>query len=159
MNQVKARRLTTVAASLTALAAAACGGGSTTTVTKTGTSAASASTGAATAPATTTAAASSTGAQAETSGAPTSQAALPDYKPSSVLSKSPGATVLRSPSGVEAVGAFYKDALAKGGWQIVSASSGPYHASFTAHRSGEGVTVSVYPLASGSGISVTSHRE
>ena len=159
MIQVRARRLMTVAASLTALGVAACGAGSTTTVTKTGTSAASTSTGGATAPARTTATASSTRAQAATSGRSANQAALPDYQPSSIVNKSPGATVLRSPSGVEAIGAFYKNALTKGGWQIVSASSGPYHASITAHRSGEGATVSVYPLASGSGISITTHSE
>jgi hypothetical protein len=57
------------------------------------------------------------------------------------------------------VGAFYKDALAKDGWSLVSASSSPYSASFTAHRDGEGVAVSVYPRGSGSGISITTHPQ
>jgi hypothetical protein len=67
--------------------------------------------------------------------------------------------VLASPDSVAQVGTFYKDALAKGGWQIRSASSSAYNASFSAHRGNEGVSISVYARAGGSGISIATHPE
>jgi hypothetical protein len=82
---------------------------------------------------------------------------LPDYQPSTVVSRSAASTVLTSPDSVQKVGAFYQDALAKGGWHVTSSSMGPYHASFTADRSGEGASISVYPRAGGSGISISTH--
>jgi hypothetical protein len=66
--------------------------------------------------------------------------------------------VLTSPE-VTKVGDFYKEALAKGGWQIRSSSTTAYNASFSAHRTGEGISISVYPRGAGSGISINTHRE
>jgi hypothetical protein len=80
---------------------------------------------------------------------------LPDYRPSTIVSESGTTTVLRSPDSVTKVGAFYQSALANGGWDTTSSSMGSFHASFTAHRAGEGVSVSVYPRFGGSGISVS----
>jgi hypothetical protein len=82
---------------------------------------------------------------------------LPDYRPSTVVSESGTTTVLRSPDSVTQVGAFYRSALANGGWDTTSSSMGSFHASFTAHRAGEGVSVSVYPRLGGSGISVSQY--
>jgi hypothetical protein len=82
---------------------------------------------------------------------------LPDYQPSTVVSSSASSTVLTSPDSVQKIGAFYSGALAKGGWHVTSSSTGPYHASFTADRSGEGASISVYPRAGGSGISISTH--
>jgi hypothetical protein len=82
---------------------------------------------------------------------------LPDYQPSTVVSRSAASTVLTSPDSVQKIGAFYSGALAKGGWHVTSSSMGPYHASFTADRSGEGTSISVYPRAGGSGISISTH--
>jgi hypothetical protein len=95
------------------------------------------------------------------SAAPATQAGteLPDYKPSTVVSKTAGSTILTSPDDVSKISAFYHDALAKGGWQTMSSSTGPDHASFTARRPGQGVSVSVYPRGSGAGISVTVHPQ
>jgi len=67
--------------------------------------------------------------------------------------------VLTSPDSVTKVGNFYKDSLAKGGWQIRSSSSSAYNASFSAHRSNQGVSISVYSRGGGSGISITTHPE
>jgi hypothetical protein len=82
---------------------------------------------------------------------------LPDYQPSTVVSRSAASTVLTSPDSVQKIGAFYSGALAKGGWHVTSSSMGTYHASFTADRSGEGASISVYPRAGGSGISISTH--
>lgn len=68
-------------------------------------------------------------------------------------------TVLKSPDSVSKVGAFYKAQLAKGGWQIRRASTNAFHATFTAHRDHEGVTISVYPTGSGSGATIAEHPE
>ncbi len=84
---------------------------------------------------------------------------LPEYQPSTVVSKALGSTVLTSPDSVQKIGAFYQQALTKGGWQVTSASTGPYHASFTAHRAHEGVSISVYPRGGGSGISISRHPQ
>jgi hypothetical protein len=65
--------------------------------------------------------------------------------------------VLKSPDSVEKVGAFYKSALASGGWDTTSSSMGSFHASFTAHRAHEGVSISVYPGFGGSGISISQY--
>ena len=94
-----------------------------------------------------------------TSAGPGASAAgkLPDYQPSTVVSRSAASTVLTSPDPVQKIGAFYSGALAKGGWHVTSSSMGPYHASFTADRSGEGASISVYPRAGGSGISISTH--
>ena len=80
---------------------------------------------------------------------------LPDYRPATVVSESSTTTVLKSPDSVAKVGAFYKSALANGGWDTTSASMGPFHASFTAHRAHEGVSISVYFSLGGAGISVS----
>lgn len=80
---------------------------------------------------------------------------LPDYRPATVVSESSTTTVLKSPDSVAKVGAFYKSALASGGWDTTSSSMGSFHASFTAHRPHEGVSISVYPTFGGSGISIS----
>jgi hypothetical protein len=82
---------------------------------------------------------------------------LPEYRPATVISKSSTTTVLKSPDSLTKVGTFYKDALARGGWDTTSASTGYFHASFTAHRAHEGVSISVYPRFGGSGISISQY--
>lgn len=97
-------------------------------------------------------------------GAPASQSAdspsagkLPDYQPSTVVSKSAYSTVLTSPDSVSKIGEFYRNALATGGWHLTSSSLSAYHASFTASRNDQGVSVSVYSRGTGSGISISTH--
>jgi hypothetical protein len=90
--------------------------------------------------------------------APSTSGSVPHYQPSSVVSKSGYSTVLSSPDSIEKIGAFYRDALAKGGWVVSSSSSSSYHASLSGHRGGEWVTVSVYPTGSGSGISISTSK-
>ncbi len=82
---------------------------------------------------------------------------LPDYQPSTVVSKSAYSIVLTSPDSVSKIGAFYRNALATGGWHVTSSSMSAYHASLAAYRSNEGVSVSVYSRGSGSGISISTH--
>ena len=82
---------------------------------------------------------------------------LPDYQPSTVVSKSGYSTVLTSPDSVSKIGEFYQKALASGGWHVASSSMSAYHASFSAYRSNKGVSVSVYSRGSGSGISISTH--
>jgi hypothetical protein len=88
-----------------------------------------------------------------------SNAAVPDYQPGSVVSKSKYSTVLTSPDSVSKIGSYYQGVLANGGWQLRSSSKTPFSASFTAHRANEGVTISVYPRGSGSGVSISTHPE
>jgi hypothetical protein len=94
-------------------------------------------------------------------GSATTRAGIPESQPSKVVLKSKllGTVVLKSPDSVSRVGDFYKDALADGGWELTSSSRSRYHASFTVRRTGEGASVSVYPLPSGSGISISRHAE
>jgi hypothetical protein len=76
-----------------------------------------------------------------------------------VVTRSASTTVLTSPDSVSKIGAFYRGVLAKDGWQVRAASDTVHSASFTAHRAHEGVTISVYPRGSGSGISINTHPE
>jgi hypothetical protein len=153
----------TVAASALALGLAACGGsgGPSSATTKTVTAPAPASSGQA-APAPTT---GPTSAASGASGTPapaatgSGSAVIPDYQPSAVVSKTGSNRVLTSPDSVAKIGGFYHGLLSKGGWQIRSAASSAYSASFSAHRASEGVTISVYPRGSGSGISISTHPE
>jgi hypothetical protein len=103
------------------------------------------------------AAASPAAASPAGSGATAASGNLPDYQPSTVVSKSASSTVLNSPDPVGKIGAFYKNALAQGGWRVTSSSMSAYHASFTAQRSGEGASISVYSRGTGSGISISTH--
>jgi hypothetical protein len=80
---------------------------------------------------------------------------LPDYRPATVVSDSGTTTVLKSPDSVSKIGEFYRNALASGGWDTTSSSMGFLHASFTAHRAHEGVSISVYPRFGGAGISIS----
>ena len=103
------------------------------------------------------AAASPAAGSAAGGGATAASGQLPDYQPSTLVSKSASSTVLTSPDPVDKIGAFYKDALAQGGWHVTSSSMSAYHASFTAYRSSEGASISVYSRGSGSGISISTH--
>jgi hypothetical protein len=138
------RTLASVAvAGLVAAGVAACG------VTVGGSAASPAKTAAASAPA-----ASANDASAKTTSAsPTGK--LPDYRPATVVSDSGTTTVLKSPDSVSKIGAFYQNALASGGWDTTSSSMGSFHASFTAHRAHEGVSISVYPRFGGAGVSIS----
>jgi hypothetical protein len=148
------RTLASVAvAALVATGAAACG------VTVGGQAASPAKTAAASAPASqaptaNASAASSTGSTSAKADASTT-GKLPDYRPATVVSDSGTTTVLKSPDSVSKIGAFYRDALANGGWDTTSASTGFLHASFTAHRAHDGVSISVYPRFGGAGISIS----
>jgi hypothetical protein len=148
------RTLASVAvAALVATGAAACGataGGPAASPAKTAAASAPASQ-APTANASASSSAGSTSAKADAS----TTGKLPDYRPSTVVSDSGTTTVLKSPDSVSKIGAFYRDALANGGWDTTSASTGFFHASFTAHRAHEGVSISVYPRFGGAGISIS----
>lgn len=149
-----------VATAIVAVGLAACAGqGSAPAAspTKTVTATAPASQSAASSPAatTTTPASGSNGTSpaANTSGKGT----VPNYEPSTIVSKSAVSAVLTSPDPVSKIGAFYQNALAKGGWHVLSSSSSAYSASFNATLGGEGVSISVYPRGNGSGISISTH--
>jgi hypothetical protein len=110
------------------------------------------------APATSNPAATPSAPASGSAGSP-SAAKLPDYQPSTVVSKSASSTVLTSPDSVSKIGEFYRTALATGGWHVTASSMSAYHASFTASRSNEGVSVSVYSRGNGSGISISTHPQ
>ena len=141
------------AVGLTACAAPGATPGATVTVTQT------APAGQAPAADNSTAAAPRPGSSGSSSAADTSATGkLPDYQPSTVVSKSEYSTVLTSPDRVSTIGTFYQNALATGGWQVASNSTGPFHASFTAYRGHEGASISVYVRWGGSGISISTYH-
>jgi hypothetical protein len=141
-------------AGLVAAGVAACGvsvGGSTASPAKT----AAASVPASQAPAANSSASASSAGDATASADASTTGKLPDYRPATVVSESGTTTVLKSPDAVSKIGAFYQNALASGGWDTTSSSMGSFHASFTAHRAHEGVSISVYPRFGGAGISIS----
>jgi hypothetical protein len=103
-------------------------------------------------------AAVATPASGQSSTATSSAGTVPDYQPSTVVSKSDYSTVLSSPDSVDKIGAFYRDAVANGGWSVSSSSSSSHHASISGHRDGVWLSVSVYPTGSGSGISISTSK-
>ena len=156
----KARISAAVVAAFAAVGLTACaapGGTPAATVTKTVTQAAPADQ--ASAAGNSAAAAPSSGSNGGTSAAETSAAGrLPDYQPSSVVSRSEFSTVLTSPDRMSKIGTFYQNALATGGWHVASSSMGPLHESFTAYRGHEGASISVYVRWGGSGISISTYH-
>lgn len=85
-----------------------------------------------------------------TAGSPTAgdeSAGIPLYEPSVEVSQAGGSTVLRTADSVEQVRRFYADALAGGGWQVVSQTGGQDFASFVVKRSGQGASITIAPGA------------
>jgi hypothetical protein len=156
----KARISAAVVAGFAAVGLTACaapGGTPAATVTNTVTQTAPASQ--ASAAGNSTAGAPSSGSNGTSSAVDTSATGrLPDYQPSTVVSRSEYSTVLTSPDGVSKISTFYQKALDTGGWHVASSSMGPYHASFTAYRSHEGASISVYFRLGGSGISISTYH-
>jgi hypothetical protein len=100
--------------------------------------------------------------QATSQPATTSQADLPVYQPSAVLSRtdvgSARTDVLLSGDSVEKVSSFYRDALDQGGWTTVSATGTlPWSTNLRAQRDKQGATIQISSTGSGSSISVTTY--
>jgi hypothetical protein len=87
----------------------------------------------------------------------TSSNSLPRYTPSSVVSDTTGSLQLTSPDSVQKVTAFYDDALAKGGWSIISSSKTGASTNITARKSGTGTTLSVSSTGAGTYISLVTY--
>jgi len=151
------RMLAAVAAACAAVSLAACSAPGSAPAAPAAPSAAAPAPASPASPAGSPAAASPAAGSAAGGGATAASGQLPDYQPSTLVSKSASSTVLTSPDPVDKIGAFYKDALAQGGWHVTSSSMSAYHASFTAYRSSEGASISVYSRGSGSGISISTH--
>jgi hypothetical protein len=86
-----------------------------------------------------------------------SSSTLPQYQPSSVVSQATGSLQLTSPSSVQQVTAFYDNAIARGGWTIVSNSKTAYSTNITATRGHVGTTLSVSSTGSGTYISLVTY--
>jgi hypothetical protein len=147
-----------LAASALAIGVAACGSSNETPATKTVTASQSAPAAGPSAPAPSQTAPAADG-NGDSVAKSHATAAVPDYQPASLVSKSQYSTVLTSPDSVSKIGSYYQDVLAKGGWRLRSSSITRHSASFTAHRANEGVSISVYPRGSGSGVSISTHPE
>jgi hypothetical protein len=156
----KARMSAAAVAAFAAVGLAACTApGGTPAATATNTVTQTAPAGQASAAGNSTAAAPGSGSNGTSSAADTSATGrLPDYQPSTVVSRSEYSTVLTSPDGVSKIGTFYQKALDTGGWHVASSSMGSYHASFTAYRGNEGASISVYFRVGGSGISISTYH-
>ncbi|MBV8347045.1 MAG: hypothetical protein JOZ49_05765 [Mycolicibacterium sp.] len=88
---------------------------------------------------------------------PASATEIPEYQPSTVVSKATGSTVLHSPDPIDKVSAFYLDFADKSGWQTVSKSTTPYSTSLTIKKSGKGASISIAPTQGGTVISVSTY--
>jgi hypothetical protein len=145
------------AVAVLAVGLAACGGTSgpeaspTTTVTATAPAGQASAAHSSATPSASHAADAAAGARADTTGE------LPDYQPSTIVSKTSTSTVLTSPDSVTKIGAFYAGVLAKDGWHVISSSAGSFHASFSVSHDHQGASISVYPRSGGSGISISTY--
>jgi hypothetical protein len=74
-----------------------------------------------------------------------------------VVSDSPGSLQLSSPDSVQKVTAFYDNAIAQGGWSIISSSKSGSNTSITAKRGNTGTSVSISNTGSGSYISLVTY--
>ena len=87
----------------------------------------------------------------------TSSNTLPKYEPSTVVSDAPGSLQLTSTDSIQKVTAFYDDALAKGGWSIISNSKTAYSTNITAKKGSTGTTLSISTTGSGTYISLVTY--
>ena len=93
------------------------------------------------------------------SSASSAGSALPDYKPSKVISQAGGHTQLSSTASVSTVTAFYEKALKSGGWTIISTAKTSTSANFVAKRGTHGVTVAISSAGpAGTSISVSTYK-
>jgi hypothetical protein len=89
--------------------------------------------------------------------APASATDIPEYQPSTVVSKAAGSTVLHSRDPIDKVSAFYLDFVNAGGWQTVSKSTTPYSTSLTIKKPGKGASISIAPTQGGTVISISTY--
>src|SRR5262245_19565818 len=87
----------------------------------------------------------------------TSATDIPEYQPSTVVSKATGSTVLHSPDPIDKVSAFYLDFVNSSGWQTVSKSTTPYSTSLTIKKPGKGASISIAPNQGGTVISISTY--
>ncbi|HEX9033350.1 MAG TPA: hypothetical protein VF834_16040, partial [Streptosporangiaceae bacterium] len=90
---------------------------------------------------------------------PASSGSLPDYTPSTVVSRAMGHVQLTTPDSVRQVTAFYDRALSQGGWSIISASKTTYSTNITATRGHTGTTLAIASAGSlGTSISISTYH-
>jgi hypothetical protein len=87
----------------------------------------------------------------------TGSTTLPRYEPSSVVSDTTGSLQFTSPDSVQKVTAFYDNALAEGGWSIISSSKTEYNTSVTAKKGNTGTSLSISATGGGTYISLTTY--
>jgi hypothetical protein len=72
-----------------------------------------------------------------------SEAGLPNYQPSTVVSESRGATVLRTSDPIDKVSAYYINLIDTGGWQAVSQTVTGHAANLVVKKSGQGASITI----------------
>ena len=77
------------------------------------------------------------------------------YPGSTVVSQSPYATTTRTADQVGAVSAYYDNAIAAGGWTVVSRVVTEASGSHSVVKDGMGASISIYYADGGSGISTS----
>lgn len=82
---------------------------------------------------------------------------IPFYQPSTVITQTGNAVVLKSPDPVTKVTAFYVNAIEKGGWNSVSKTITNYNGNLTVRRPGHGASISISPSGSSSLISISTY--
>ena len=72
-----------------------------------------------------------------------SEAGLPNDQPSTVVSESRGATVLRTSDPIDKVSAYYINLIDTGGWQAVSRTVTGHAANLVVKKSGQGASITI----------------
>ena len=90
-------------------------------------------------------------------GAPADDTGIPNYEPSTLVSRSTSSRTLQSSAPVDEVSAFYADAMEKGGWETVSKTAGKYSATLTVEKTGHGASISIAAIGLGTSISITTY--
>ena len=101
------------------------------------------------------AAAASTAAAAAATAAAPAGGALPEYKPSTLLSSGSDTTVVLSPDSVDKVAAFYENALKSGGWQWHATARSRWSAHFEATKGSVHAVIQISSTGNGASIAIT----
>jgi hypothetical protein len=82
---------------------------------------------------------------------------VPTYKPSTVVHRTKTTILLRSPSSVAKVTAFYVRRLPAAGWRIAHRNSTPFSTNLMAKRTGKGATIQISKTGTGTSISIVTY--
>lgn len=89
---------------------------------------------------------------------PVASGSLPEYRPSSVISKATGHVLLTTSASLAQVTAFYEAELSKGGWTIISSAKTTFSTNITARRDHTGTTLAIVATGPTTSISISTYH-